>query len=210
MAKATLKYNQSWYTPVQIRSTAKKDAASVRKEYTRLRDIAQKRLKRMEKAGFASYNVYRINIKHYPKLADIGSPEELAQRLSDLSRFIMAKESTVSAIKDVNRKKLRTLHEHGYDFVTVDNLQDFGEFMEEYRAQMLDMEYDSGDAAELYYLTEKHDLFIDDIRDDFEFFLENKKILEDMRRTNASAGDIAKMKSRVARKAKERARSRRA
>ena len=204
MAKAALTYNRSWYTPVQIRSTMRAGSKDVRKEYTRLRDIAQKRLKRMAAAGYGNTQMFKMNINKFPKLKDIGSPEELAQRLSELSRFVMAKESTISGMKSANQKRLDTLLEHGDDFVTKENLMDFGEFMEEYRLQALDMEYDSGDAAEVFSMLEKHEISLDDVREDFEYWLENKEALEELRRTKASVGDVIKIKDRVNRKLRER------
>lgn len=166
-------YGDDWYTPVKLRELLKTPEGEkiVRKEYTRLRDISQKRLKRLEKAGYSKTQAYMRNINHYPKLKDIKSKTELAYRLSDLSRFITSKVSTVSGIKEVQKKAIKTMHEHGYDFVNSKNIKQFGEFMESFRNQQLDMQYDSGDAAELFSVVTKKKLDIESVKENFEEYL---------------------------------------
>ena len=201
MAKrATLKYDFNWYTPSNIKAMLEGDKglqSEVRKEYTRLRDISQKRLKRLAKAGYTDTEVYRRNVKHYPKLKDIKSKSELAQRLSDLSRFVASKQSTVSGIKEKERKALESLSEHGYGFVNESNIQEFGEFMEEYRNQLLDMDYDSGDAAELYSVIQKHKIDPEKVKVDFEYWLENLEKAQELKRSKASYGNYEKVKKRL-------------
>ena len=201
MAKrATLKYDFNWYTPSNIKVMLEGDKglqSEVRKEYTRLRDISQKRLKRLAKAGYTDTEVYRRNVKHYPKLKDIKSKSELAQRLSDLSRFVASKQSTVSGIKEKERKALESLSEHGYGFVNESNIQEFGEFMEEYRNQLLDMDYDSGDAAELYSVIQKHKIDPEKVKVDFEYWLENLEKAQELKRSKASYGNYEKVKKRL-------------
>ena len=194
-------YGQNWYTPANLKSMImsgdKAQISAVRKEYTRLRDIAQKRLKRLAQAGYEETEAYKRNINHYPKLSEIKTDYELMGRLSDLSRFITAKGSTVSGRKEIEQKTLETLHSHGYNFVTSDNLWDFGKFMEEYRHQKLDMLYDSGDAADLYGLVEKHKIDPKQVEADFNLWLENLETASQLRYSKKSAGDYEKMKKRL-------------
>lgn len=193
---AKLTYDPNWYIPTKIKAEISDNRAAVRKEYTRLRDISQKRLKRLKAAGLDDTQAYLKNYKHYPKLNDIKSDSELAARLSDLARFITAKGSTVSGQKDIMKKSLSTLHETGYTFVNEGNFRDFGKFMEEYRNQMLDMSYDSGDAADLYGVVIKHQLDPEKVKADFEFWLENLDRAEKLRRSK-SAGNYEKTKGRI-------------
>ena len=196
MAAARLTYDPNWYIPTKIKAEIQENRAAVRKEYTRLRDISQKRLKRLKAAGLDDTQAYLKNYKHYPKLKDIKSDSELASRLSDLARFITAKGSTVSGQKDIMKKSLSTLHDTGYTFVNEGNFRDFGKFMEEYRHQMLDMSYDSGDAADLYGVTIKHQLDPEKVKADFEFWLENLDRAEKLRKSK-SAGNYEKTKGRI-------------
>lgn len=201
---ASLTYEKSWYAPVFLRHLITTgDEAKVRKEYTRLRDIAQKRLKRLEKAGLTDTEVYQRNIKHYPKLENIKSKNELSARLSDLARFIASERSTVSGFKAIRKKSLETLHEHGYDFVNESNFKDFAEFMAEYRYQHLDQIYDSGQAADTFGVLEKHHVKVDQIKGEFEKWIENRKTLESMRSMKKDWGDPDKLMARAQRKKKK-------
>lgn len=198
---ASLTYEKDWYAPVFLRHLMNTgDEAKVRKEYTRLRDIAQKRIKRLEKAGLTDTEVYKRNVKHYPKLGDIKTKNELSARLSDLARFVASERSTVSGFKAIRKKSLETLHEHGYEFVNEANFKDFGEFMAEYRYQHLDQIYDSGEAADTFGVLEKHHVDVDQIRDQFEQWIENRKTLESMRSMKKDWGDPDKLMQRAKRK----------
>ncbi len=204
--KASLRYDFNWYTPSNLKAMLEgsKDLnREVRKEYTKLRDIARKRLQRLEAAGYTDTEAYRRNVNHYPKLKDIKTKSELAQRLSDLSRFIASSQSTVSGIKEREQKVLERLHENQYNFVNESNLKDFGEFMEAYRDQMLDMEYDSGDAAEVYSIVVKHKVDPEKVKEDFEYWLEHIDEALKMRRSKASAGNYERIKKRLDTKLKK-------
>ena len=199
-------YDVNWYTPSELK--AKLEAGGdlekqVRKEYTRLRDISQKRLKRLAAAGYTNTEVYQRNVKHYPKLKDIKSKSELAQRLSDLSRFVGSSQSTVKGIKAREQKTLQSLKESGYGFVNESNLKDFGDFMEQYRDQLLDMDYDSGDAAELYRIVEKHGLDPDKVAEDFEWYLDNLEKAAALRRAKSSTGNTDNFKKRLEKQIKK-------
>lgn len=201
--RAKLSYDFNWYTPSNIKAMLEGDkelVKAVRKEYTRLRDISQKRLKRLVAAGYTETEVYKRNVNHYPTLKNIKSKSELAQRLSDLSRFISSDQSTVSGIKSREKRSLDTLHEHGFDFVNESNLSDFGDFMESYRDQMMDLEYDSGDAAELYAIVEKHKLDPEAVAKNFEFYLSNLEAAQSLRRSKSSGEE--NFRKRVEKKVK--------
>ena len=65
---------------------------------------------------------------------------------------------------------------------------------------MLDMEYDSGDAADTYGITVKHELDPNQVQADFEFWLENIEWAKQLRYSKKSAGDYEKIKERVIKK----------
>lgn len=203
---AKLKYEASWYTPAGLKDKLDSsigEAAQIRKEYSRLRDIAMKRIKRMSATRFAETNIYKRNYRHYPKLKDIKSNAELAGRLADLAEFIKSPYSTVSKQKSIMQKSLTTLHEHHYNFVNEDNFIDFGKFMEEYRDQHLDEIYDSGDAADAYGVVVKHQLDPEKVKEDFEFWLENINAAKELRRSKQSLGNYDKIKARTIKKGKQ-------
>ena len=204
MAKrARLSWAPEEYTPSNIKAMLEAGKESiVRKEYTRLRDISQKRLKRLKAAGYENTEVYRSNVNHYPLLKNIKSKSELAQRLSDLSRFILSERSTVSGLKDLRSRRVKALHEHGFTFVDDSNYGEFAEFMEAYKNELLDMEYDSGDAAELYGVVVKHKLDPEKVKGDFEFWLENIDAAMKMRRSKRTTGNYEAFYDKVWNKVK--------
>lgn len=201
---AILTYDENFYLPQNIRKlydTEKKSYSSeVIKEYTRLRDIAQKRLKRMGESEFADTQIYRKYKDAFPKQKDLRSASDLAYKLSDLARFVSSAQSTISGLKGRRQKAVSTLHEHGYDFVTVENYAKFGEFMEEWRDEKLDSIYDSGDAADAFYIVEKHGLDPAAVQRDFEFWLDetNRNIARKMKpSTGKSAGSARRLRDRI-------------
>ena len=191
-------YDVGWYTPSEIKAKLEAGGSlekEVRKEYTRLRDISQKRLKRLAAAGYTETDVYKKNVTHYPKLKDIKTKSELSQRLSDLSRFVGSSQSTVKGLKEREDKVLKTLRKNGYayGYINESNLRDFGEFMEYYRDAMYDLEYDSGDASDLYTVVEKNKLDPEKVKEDFDFWLENIEDAKKIRKAKSRTGKTSEV-----------------
>lgn len=113
---------------------AKIGEAAMRKEYSRLRSIARKRLERLSQSEFTDTAAYQLNKNHYPQLKNIRNTGELADRLSDLQRFLAAEGSTITGQRRIQQKRVEALQRHGFDFVNKNNLRLFGEFMEMLRA----------------------------------------------------------------------------
>ena len=203
MQKSKPTYDKTWYLPTNLTRELKSDPAAVRKEYTRLRDIAQKRLKRFEAAGLTNTQAYRKNVKHYPLLKDIKSDYELAGRLSDLERFITAKAGSVSGQRAIRKKSIATLHDNDYTFVNEENFDDFTDFMESYRDQLYDMEYDSGDAADLFGVVVKQKIDPEKVKKDFDFWLENIDKAKGMRTDKKTIGDYAAVKNKLQKRLKK-------
>ena len=206
---AKLTYDIDYYRLDKILGKLKGDIGDatanrkeIRAEYTRLRDIAQKRLKRMGETKFRETNTYKFNVKHYPKLKDIKTVNELAGRLADLARFITDPYGTLAKQKEIMKKSLTTLHENDYTFVTEENYIEFGKFMEYYRDTHYDEIYDSGDAADAYGVTVKHQIDPEKVKEDFEFWLENIQAAKNLKRSKQSIGNYDKMKTRVSKKVK--------
>lgn len=212
MPRASLKHDTSWYVPANLRSGSI-PAAEIRKEYSRLRDIAQKRLARMASTKWADTQTFKQNYGFYPKLKDMKTGDgdrvssDLAYKLAALARFVNSETSTITGNERIEKRNLETLHEHGYDFVNKGNYIEFGKFMEEYRQQRQDRLYDSGDAAETFAQTERMGLDPAKVAADFEFWLENYRELQEMRPSKGkSAGDARRIKERIKRKQNRRKR----
>lgn len=127
--------NLQWYTRDAIKNADVWTPQQIRREYSRLRDIAEKRLKRLAISEPESY-AYRHNVGKYAP-ARGQSTAELAEQLPELARFIAAKTGSVKGIRAQRNKAVATLQESGYDFVTPANIKEFGEFMEASRETKL-------------------------------------------------------------------------
>lgn len=104
-ARATLKRPASQYTPYALHDWPERE---LRKEYTRLRDIAAKRLKRMgadeELRQTQEYKYYATRI---PKLRSLVDRIEIEDYMADMAIFVNNPEiSTVGGVRDrLNRQR---------------------------------------------------------------------------------------------------------
>lgn len=100
-----------------------KGQAAVRANYTTLRDIAQKRLKRAQAAG------YMLDKEPFAKLADIKDKRDLAAEYATISRFLLSPDSTAAGREKREEKAVERLNARGIDFVNKKNVADFGKFL---------------------------------------------------------------------------------
>ena len=110
-SKRSLKHTgKDFYSPSDLRGVDEKE---LRKEYTQLRDIAQKRLKRLIKEDPDNKTV-AYHPEGFKKLADIKSASELRLALSELSRFINTPSSTIAGQKKINDAREKVLSDNGF------------------------------------------------------------------------------------------------
>lgn len=100
-----------WYIPSQLVDIP---IPALRKEYTRLRDIGEKSLKRLAESGYAGSEAYKYNVGKYPKLEDIRDLDTLTHKLSELSWFINQPSRTVRGQDEMLNKRIASLREKGY------------------------------------------------------------------------------------------------
>ena len=106
------------------------DERALRKEYTRLRKIANKRLARLQASEYKETGLAKEYAGGFALLADV---EDLPRELTMLARFVASEKSSVTGLKRIDKQTISTLHEHGYSFVNAKNVRQFGAFMEEMR-----------------------------------------------------------------------------
>lgn len=106
------------------------DERALRKEYTRLRKIANKRLNRLQASEYKETDLAKEYSGGFALLADV---EDLPRELTVLARFVASERSSVTGLKRIDRQTIETLQEHGYTFVNTKNVRQFGAFMEEMR-----------------------------------------------------------------------------
>ena len=116
MARFEFDRSDDWYT---VEGAKSMDSSILRKEYTRLRDIAQKRIERLGKdySWTKQYNEHR---KGFDKIKDI-DPRDLPKAFSELAKFVRAKGSSASGQKEwqnplpclLRKVSLPNLHRYG-------------------------------------------------------------------------------------------------
>ena len=113
----------SVYSPQQLRKMSDED---LRKEYSRLRKVANERINRLEKAGFGSSKEVGYNEGKYVPLKAVESRRELVMLTSQVSKFLAAKRSTVSGQRETIRRSVATWNRKGVN-VTAAN---YGKFVD--------------------------------------------------------------------------------
>ena len=179
-ARAVLSKPREAYTVSSIEMAGSFTYAEARKEYTRLRNIANKRLNRLLEAGYGDSDIYRANVGKYPSYKEFSTPRELYNALSSLSWFITAQQSTVSGQRDIETKIRDTLASN-YGTPQDMDLKKFGNFMEFMRAKYQGKEYDSERSAKIYRESLKKGITLDQLKYHQKIFYENESRLSKMK-----------------------------
>jgi len=108
-------YDEKWYTvqgaETMARVGTKDDMSTMRSEYTRMRDTAQKRLKRLAKQ-FPESKAVQSHPKGFRKLKDI-DPRDFPKAFAELAKFLRAKGSTVTGQRQIKEKTMKTWQDQG-------------------------------------------------------------------------------------------------
>lgn len=108
-------YEEKWYTvqgaETMVRIGTKDDMSTMRTEYTRMRDAAQKRLKRLAKQ-FPESKAVQSHPKGFPKLKDL-DPRDFPKAFAELAKFLRAKGSTVTGQRQIKEKTMKTWQDQG-------------------------------------------------------------------------------------------------
>lgn len=149
-ARASFKHDPVFYTPFVLHEWP--DEKELRREYTRLRDIAAKRLKRMgqdpEARATPEYQYYS---KRLPKLRDMVDRIEIERALAAVAFFVRNPEiSTVGGIH-ARLDAERAAFEEMIDDEDVPDIMTIGEWWAHCHSEGLDKIYASDEIVEYYY-----------------------------------------------------------
>lgn len=150
------------------------DRAAIRADYSQMRELANKRLKRFEGTQWIKSSIYKTNKNRFKRLDEIKSPEELAHLIVEVKSFLENPLSTVSGQQRNVKSVVETLHERGFTFVNQSNFSDFAMFMDRMRALGLSNIYDSEQAAEIWNTTRKKGASSDEIAEAFSKYTDEK------------------------------------
>lgn len=116
------------YNPQKLQ---KYNMRELRKEYTRLRNAAEKRLKRLMQSEFYDTQAVAYNAGLYLPLKAIQSESELRHLLSDVARFLISEQGSVTGQREIMKRNVQIWRdEKGYDFINEGNIRAWVEFLD--------------------------------------------------------------------------------
>lgn len=175
MAKQTpfkLRYPVEWYTPYGIANLTDKQ---LREEYTRMRDAAQKRVRRLLSSEFSESEAARQYGKGFAKLGSLtvftpataqAEERQIAQAVTRknieaefmrMSVFLRSPEVSLAGLRERRAHDIRLLRQHGYA-VNTKNYNKFVSFLETMRRKYGAKIFDSDQAADLFSAAERAQL----------------------------------------------------
>ena len=141
-------FDEKYYTvqgaETMARMGTKDDLSTMRAEYTRMRDVAQKRLKRLAKQ-FPESKAVQSHPQGFAKLKNL-DPRDFPKAFAELAKFVRAKGSTVTGQKQIKAKTMKTWQDQGLN-LNSKNYDKTIKVLEEMRRQKI--VYGSDKAVEL-------------------------------------------------------------
>ena len=177
--QASLKYPFAQYTVYANRIGAGIPDTEIRKEYTRLRDILQKRIKTIQKSEFAGQGIAGQFPQGLPKLAEI-RPEDLPYLLQQAATAINSSAGSLKGLRHRRSETIKSLQERGYTNIDETNISSFARFMEEAREKGIDKVYGSDTIATLYDTTIAIGISPDEVMKDFTWWVDNVEDIEEV------------------------------
>lgn len=151
------------------------DPREMRRIYSYFRAVANKRVKRIEAAKLTGASkAYQSLGGIVPPLSAIPS-DKLAYELRETAVFLSRAGSTVKGIRDLQKRRIKTLQERGYD-VDEQNFEKFIQFMEECKDRLLAEGLSYEKVMELYVAVKNREVHLAHIMDDFSWWAENYPI----------------------------------
>lgn len=170
-----------------------------KREYTALRDIVNKRIKRMSNAKVVNgvnpreSEFYKKWEKGVPRIRDIHG-NQLPYILSALKKSVREPESTIKGYREAIRRRVAGLQAAGYKGITIGNFQQFTKFMEQFRAKKLDHVVGSPEVAEFWTVIQKKKIAQNEFFKHYRAFIQNAEAIKRMRKPIKSGkfGDYKK------------------
>lgn len=170
------------YFPWQIERMSNSE---LRKEYSRLRSIANKRVIRLRGQELGRY------VTKFPTLAEIQTSNKisLSSMLADVSYFLRSERTTVSGEKRFLNDFAEKMRHDGYgDLVTsIEDIYNLIDFMEDMREKYSDKVFDSGDALDVLQQAQRLNIPYDKIAENYAEFATHLKDLEKIKPSRSGA-----------------------
>ena len=144
----------------------------LRKAYTYFRDIARKRIQRLEEYGYTKGAQYqRMKATGLPVLKEISNRNQLAMYLQQVAFFVSTESSTVKGIKRIRKQKIDQFKEMGFEGINDKNLEDFLDFFETAKGKAVRGSGDT-DITQAWNTGRKQKATPKQIKDDYDKYVE--------------------------------------
>lgn len=166
--------------------------AEARKEYARLRKIANRRLEALER-NYPKSQMARMFKGGFPA-AGKDAGQRIYSRLFDVARYMQSALGSVSGERAYRKKMIARLHEAGYTGINAKNFDDFTMFMEEVKQHMSEREF-AAKSEQIVELFEKADdvgADTDEVARSFQAYLDNEKVLKKARKSKPQPSSYEK------------------
>lgn len=161
------------FSPAMI---AKMTMKEIRKEYSNLRSIANKRIARLREQNLGS------GVTKFGTIQDIvnSSKMSLSSALADVSKFLRSERTTVRGEKKFINDFREQMIERGYGDLVKDiaSIYQMIDFMEHMREQYSDKIFDSGDALDVLQEAQRLKIPTEKVIEHFDEFATNLSDLE--------------------------------
>lgn len=144
----------------------------MRSHYSYLRQIANKRLQNFVGSEFEDAQSYIKNVGKFVPLSEINNERELMFKLYEVNKFVRARSSSVTGLKQILNETIETFHDRGFTWINKSNIKQFGDYMEYMRAKYGAKQFDSERAAELFgmIVSGSVGLNVEDVQQDFKYW----------------------------------------
>lgn len=144
----------------------------MRSHYSYLRQIANKRLQNFVGSEFEDAQSYIKNVGKFVPLSEINNERELMFKLYEVNKFVRARSSSVTGLKQIRNETIETFHDRGFTWINKNNIKQFGDYMEYMRAKYGAKQFDSERAAELFGMIASGSvgLNVEDVQQDFKYW----------------------------------------
>lgn len=144
----------------------------MRSHYSYLRKIANKRLQKFVGSEFEDAQSYIKNVGKFVPLSKINNERELMFKLYEVNKFVRARSSSVTGLRQIQNKTIETFHDRGFTWINKGNIKQFGDYMEYMRAKYGAKQFDSERATELFSMivSDQVGLDVKDVQQDFEYW----------------------------------------
>lgn len=163
------------YTPLGISYLKSATEREARREYSRLRSIARKRVERL--AASKDFSRSYLARRTWKPLSEITDIRDVERGLAELKHFLQSATTLREARQTRENKIAERLISRNFR-VAASNLKDFGEFMEWARSTVIGLLVSSDEAADLYEAAKVRGVRTKDLERDFVAWLSKREELE--------------------------------